>query len=243
MSDARPDHERDLLAAEYALGLLEGEALLGARGLAGTDPAFAAAVAAWEARLAPLIDEIAESEPSPGLRARVLAALPRRSAPDDTVVALRRTMGRWRLAAGAMTAIAASLALILLYPRAEAPRPPAPPTATAAPMLVASLTSPGADTSLSVAFDRRDRSLAIMPGKIGFAPGHDHQLWIIPAGHAPVSLGIVHLDAARRMTIPGAMMPHFRPRATIAVSVEPAGGSPTGQPTGPVVASGALVTI
>lgn len=236
------DDERDLLAAELALGLLTGAALMEARGLAATDAAFAAAVAAWERRLAPLLDEIAEVPPGPDVRARLLAALPGRSAGAENVVTLQRKVGRWRLATGAMTALAASLALVLVYPR-ETPTAPQAAQPQAAPMLVASLTAPRADTSLSVAFDRRDASLAIMPGHLTFPSGHDHQLWIIPEGHVPVSLGVVHLDAARRMQIPAAMMPHFRPRATIAVSVEPPGGSPTGQPTGPVIASGALITI
>ncbi len=55
MTDApRPDD--DMLAAEYALGLLEGEELLAARGREASDPVFAAAVAWWQDRLAYLLD-------------------------------------------------------------------------------------------------------------------------------------------------------------------------------------------
>ncbi|HTU10986.1 MAG TPA: anti-sigma factor [Allosphingosinicella sp.] len=244
MTDLRPEEERDLLAAEYALGVLEGEALADARRLAAGDPAFSDAVARWEERLAPLLGDIAEAEPGPELRARILAALPVAPRGDDNVVVLRRSIGRWRLATGAMTALAASLALILVIPRSvPPPAAPAPQVPAAAPMLVASLTATDANTSLSVAFDRRDASLAIVPNHLTFPAGHDHQLWIIPEGQAPVSLGVVRLDAARRMTVPREMMPHFRTRATMAVSVEPVGGSPTGQPSGPVIASGALTTI
>jgi len=75
------------------------------------------------------------------------------------------------------------------------------------------------------------------------APGHDHQLWIIPAGGSPVSLGIVRAGAPVRIQVPAAVAPHFRARSAVALSVEPAGGSPTGQPTGPVVAAGELVII
>lgn len=243
MSGIRLDEESDLLAAEHALGLLEGDSLAEARRRCATESGFAAAVAAWESRLAPLIDEIGEVEPGPALRARILAALPGPPRAEDNVVLLRRRIGRWRLAAGAMTALAASLALILVIPRGG-PAPVAPPqSASPAPVLVASLASAESNSSLSVAFDRRDSSLAIVPGHLSFPPGHDHELWIIPEGHAPVSLGVVHLDAARRMTVPAALTPHFRSRATLAVSVEPVGGSPTGQPTGPVIASGALTTV
>jgi anti-sigma-K factor RskA len=36
------------------------------------------------------------------------------------------------------------------------------------------------------------------------------------------------------------MLARLGPTAALAVSVEPAGGSPTGQPTGPVIAKGAI---
>ena len=49
-------------AAEYALGLLEGEDLRAARQRASTDPVFAAEVARWHGRLSPLTEEVPEAE-------------------------------------------------------------------------------------------------------------------------------------------------------------------------------------
>jgi len=116
MSDARDDEERDLLAAEHALGLLEGEEARRARLLAASDPDFAESVARWEARLAPLGDEIAAAAPDPRLRDRILAAIATAPGAGDNVVVLRRTLRRWRILAGAMTAVAASLALLFVAP-------------------------------------------------------------------------------------------------------------------------------
>ncbi len=65
-----PMTQTDTLAAEYALGLLEGEDLLRARGMVASDPDFAAAVARWERQLAPLLDEVPAATPADGPVAR-----------------------------------------------------------------------------------------------------------------------------------------------------------------------------
>lgn len=242
MSTTPRDEERDLRAAEYALGLLDSREMREARVLAATDPDFAEAVARWEARLAPLFDEVPGAEPAPDMWDRIERSIPALPAGDENVVQFGRSLRRWRAFGGAMAAIAASLALLVGYQvMREAPIPA--PTAQPAPVLVASLSSEQANTSLSVAYEPRQSSLLVTPGRLTGAPGHDHELWIIPAGGSPVSLGLVRAGAPARIQVPARLAPHFRSRSTIALSVEPTGGSPTGQPTGPVVAAGELVTI
>lgn len=242
MSAMARDEERDLRAAEYVLGLLDAQEMREARVLAATDRDFAEAVARWETRLAPLFDEVPGTEPSPDMWDRIERAIPALPASDETVVQFGRRLRRWRTFAGGMTAIAASLALLVGYQTMrEAPVPA--PAAQPAPVLVASLSSEQANTSLSVAYEPRRSSLLVTPGRLTGAPGHDHELWIIPAGGAPVSLGLIRAGAPARIQVPARLAPHFRTRSTIALSVEPVGGSPTGQPTGPVVAAGELVTI
>lgn len=242
MSTVPPPEERDLLAAEYALGLLDGDALREARVLAGSDRDFARAVAGWEARLAPMLDEIEEVEPDPGLWGtiqRAVAGAP--VASNDNAVQIDRSRRRWRAFAAGMTALAASLALLVGVQATRAP--PAFVPEQPAGVLVATLSSEQAETSLAVAYDRREQSLLVTPGRLAGAAGHDHQLWIIPAGGTPVSLGLVRAGAPVRLSVPAAVAPHFRSRSAVALSVEPTGGSPTGQPTGPVVASGELVIL
>lgn len=58
-----------------------------------------------------------------------------------------------------------------------------------------------------------------------------------PGGQAPVSMGLLHNDIPTRVTLRNTTLP---PDATIAISLEPEGGSPTGLPTGPVLYSGKL---
>lgn len=244
MSHTPLDEQDDLLAAEYALGLLEGDAQRAARIRAAVDPDFGAAVLEWEARLGPLAEEIAGVAPPPHVWDGIAGAVAQVRAIDANVVPLRRKVARWRAAAMAMTAVAASLALLVAYQNAGQ-APPAGPIVTpqAAPMMIATLASPETDASLSVAYDPQHASLLVTPGRLERTAGRGHELWIIPEGGRPVSLGMVRGTAPLRMAVSAPLAAHFRAAATLAVSVEPEGGSPTGQPTGPVIASGALTTI
>lgn len=242
MSDLHPHEERDLLAAEYALRLLDGPELAEARRLEASDAEFAAAVAAWTERLAPLFDDIEEVEPRDEVWRRVESALGAPAAANDNDEKLRRKLRLWRGYAAGVSAIAASLAVAVGL---ETMRQPASVVVRAepVPVMVATLSSPQAATSLSVAFDRARSSLLVTPGRLSGAAGHDHELWIIPAGGRPVSLGLVRPGAPLRIQVPPQLAAYFQLRAGIALSVEPTGGSPTGQPTGPVVASGELLTV
>jgi anti-sigma-K factor RskA len=110
-------------------------------------------------------------------------------------------------------------------------------------VLLASLASEGESASLSVAYDRRANSLLVKPGRLAGIGGRDHELWIIPAGGTPISLGLISGTGPQRLSVAGEAAGHFRPNAAIAVSVEPSGGSPTGAPTGPVIAAGELLPV
>jgi anti-sigma-K factor RskA len=76
----------------------------------------------------------------------------------------------------------------------------------------------------------------------GFAhrAGHDYQLWLIPAGSKPIPLGLLTGDGVQAMNLPEKLVRAIDAQASLAVSLEPAGGSPTGLPTGPVLTSGKI---
>ena len=96
----------DLLAAEYAMGLLEGEDLLAVRGRMAREPAFAGLVAQWEPRLAPLLDEPARAAPSPEVWSRIAGELEERDEAPSPVVLLQRRVAVWqRIAAGDIGAL------------------------------------------------------------------------------------------------------------------------------------------
>ena len=228
--------ERELLAAEMALGVLEGQELLDAQILLQSDPAFAAEVAAWEVRLAPLLDEIGSVRPDAAMWERIRKAI---GAEPANVVDLRRKLRVWQIG-GIAAAAAASVALFVIATHREPAPAPVPPIAASEPILVASLASETEPASMAVTYLPRTRSLIVTPGRLRPREQRATELWVIPAGQAPISLGLVRTDGIERKTVPTELASKLVGGATIAVSDEPIGGSPTGQPTGDVLAAGAL---
>ncbi|HVF82683.1 MAG TPA: anti-sigma factor [Sphingomicrobium sp.] len=235
--------EREILAAEHALRLLEGEELLQARALEASEPAFAAEVRAWEARLSPLLDEIAPVELGPELWQRIERSLDR-SAPNSEIIAMRRKVRRWQGAAALSAAAAVALALLAVPPLLQQPAAPTPtPVEEPAPILIASLDEENLPGSVAVTFVPAAGELLVAASAIEARAGRSHELWIIPEGGSPISLGVVATDRPAKRRVPAALVAQFRTGATVALSLEPTGGSPTGQPTGPVLATGNLQAV
>ena len=210
---------RDALAAEYVLGTLEArEAAEVARAIA-IDPALAADIARWEARLAPLQDLAQPESPPPGLWKRIEAAL------DPQPVPRRKSWDGWRLGAFGATAVAAGLAaFILLRPAPE-------------PGLMTVLLTDRDQPAWLVQADPEQIRLASLNTRPA-PPDRVLELWALPQGAtAPTSLGLIPADG--RITVrPTTIRPS--PGMLIEITLEPPGGSPTGRPTGPVQFIGRL---
>ncbi|NBZ87429.1 anti-sigma factor [Stagnihabitans tardus] len=174
------------------------------------EPGFAARVAEWERRLSGLNPEFAEA-PAPDLMPAIEARLfPQAPAPS-------RWQGLRLWGASALSALAVVAYLALT---------PVQPDFTA--VILAETGGLEYDAQLS------GRQMVVSL-KSGSLPGPDqaHELWLIVGDAAPVSLGLLGAETRIAFAAPPE-------GAILAVSLEPAGGSPTGQPTGPVLALGAL---
>ena len=241
MSDQRSGFDEEgSVAAEFALGLLEGEERAHAEQRMASDADFARDVARWRGRFATLNEETADRVPPSGLWARIEAGLKGSAPANDNVIALRRERTIWRSATAAMTAVAAALALILLsQPRATPVAPTAPQPAASAPMVA--IVGGDAAAKVVVSWEpSAKRMIVAVAGNLPVDARHSHELWVIPADGKPRSLGILGTSKQAHMQLANALADLLQQGATIAISVEPKGGSPTGSPTGPVVASGAL---
>ncbi len=226
------DEDADMLAAEYALGVLDNHAKLSAERRISMDPTFARAVEAWQDRLSALTAEIAAEAPASHVWAGVARRL---EAPGNVVeLRLRRSLMVWRGATAAAGSIAAALALVVAWPR------PAPPAAS--PVLTARLAATAKGPTVFVAFyDPGRKAIVLTPASVNAAEGRSPELWLIPSGGKPIPLGVAAFESSVQM-IPTASMIGVG-AGTLAVSVEPKGGSPTGQPTGPVIATGQLTNL
>lgn len=223
---ATDDH--DLLAAELALGLLDDAEAQAARDRLRHDAAFAHAHARWQAYAAGLATDPGE-EPGAHVWSAIVAGLP---ANDDGQTSLRLWRGG---------AIAASLLVLLLgvrdLQRAHMTSIPTPIVAAQPAPLVAVLS--GKQGVVAVNYDPASGRLASVVAGVAAGP-HAVELWVIPADGHPRSLGVLPQDRPGWRTAPVVAGHALQPGATLAVSLEPAGGSPTGSPTGPVILSGTL---
>ena len=246
MSDALdPADERDLLAAEFALSLLEGEALGEARRLFREDPLFSRLVEQWEVRFSPLFAAVPEVTPPARVWARVERVLDREKKLAEAIRQLRTRARLWRGYGLVTTALAAGLALMLVLRVADPGAPPAQPTSSSPePVLLAALAAENGNASLAVVFERRQGTMLVTPARLRTPTGRDLQLWLIPAGATrPVSLGVIRATTPQRLSVAASVAASLGPNATVALSIEPIGGSPTGLPTGQVIATGLLARI
>jgi anti-sigma-K factor RskA len=241
MSDKRhPHEERQALAAEYALGLLSVDEARQARDLAATDSDFAREVARWRGRLAPLVGDVESVDPPGSVWSRIASAIDAPAA-GSNVIQLRRRVNAWRGATAGMTALAAALAGVLVLQPHSVPPPPPAVERPAAPPMVAMLSNDQKDMKVMASWNPATRQLVLaVAGDMPADTSHAHELWVIPADGKPRSLGTMGGGRQMHMRLADAIAALMESGATVAISVEPPGGSPTGSPTGPVIASGAL---
>ncbi|MEE4316765.1 MAG: anti-sigma factor [Erythrobacter sp.] len=248
------DVKRDdpTLAAEWALGLLEGEELLAARGKYATDPAFAWRKEWWDNWFAPWTDGMAgAAEPGEHVWQGIAARLnPQPSAaalaePDrgGEVVELRARLRRWQWVAG-LSSVAAAVALaVMVFAPGTAPQDTPPQIAAAAPMVA---TVPIGETGLRLDVTYIPESERMLVAAIGLAPDgvHDHELWLLPEdGSAAKSLGVVAPGEVRSMELPADITAELRDGSRLVLTREPLGGKPEGVEAGPVVAEGAFTRV
>ena len=235
-------------AAEYVLGTLDAGARRAAVARMAADPAFAETVRVWEGRLAPLAEIAAEARPVappawvwPAIEARLPGAAAGASAPpaQAEVVDLRRRLRRWRGTAAVAGIAAAAMLALLVAPPGLAPFDPRRAPPAEAGTWVAVL-QPGGDAPAFVAeVDLAAGTLSLRPLRPTPPPeGRVYEMWAVGGGRAqPVSLGLLGEGGELALEAIGGPVEG----SVLAVSVEPEGGSPTGQPTGEVVFTGELI--
>ncbi|MEO1046896.1 MAG: anti-sigma factor [Pseudomonadota bacterium] len=241
------DRER-VLAAEYSLGLLEGEELLSARGRLANDPDFAWRRQWWDDWFVPLTDDVAGAEPGAHVWDAISAQVQPRTSSDPADVTnvvlldMKRRVRRWQWTAGVASAAAAvTLALFATTPSVD-PLPDAAPTlaATQAP-LMASIPIGETPLRLGVTFLPASDEMLVSASGLSADGVHDHELWLVPAdGSALQSLGVVVPGQERRVVLPESIAQNMDAGVALVLTREPIGGKPEGVEAGPVVAQGAL---
>jgi anti-sigma-K factor RskA len=208
----------EALAAEYVLGTLRGRARAHFERWRRESVLIEQRVRDWEDRLAGLALGMPPVAPSPQLFAQLEARLAVRRAPAPAP--------RWR-------ALAAAVALVVILGGAlfawrlyqqTALEPLATITATT-----------GAPVWRLEVSRGYDRLRATVVGAVNAPANRSLELWALPPGRAPVSLGLLPADGRLERPLSAAQRDALRAAPQVAVSSEPLGGSPTGAPTGPIL--------
>jgi anti-sigma-K factor RskA len=220
------------VAAEYVLGVLSAQERRDFEARLLREPALAADVEFWEGKLGGLASEVTPVSPPDRIWSRIATTLPAKDAARS--VDLWQNLAFWRwVTAGSVAIAAASLAGLIYVGHPPSPSQP----------LVAKLDVSGGQVGFVAAIDREGGGLTIVPASATDVQQRVLELWLIAPGDQPRSLGLIEPGRPVHINLSAALIPRVAPDATLAVSLEPPGGSPSGLPTGPVIASGKLTSL
>ena len=227
------DPERaDALAGEYVLGTLRGRARQRFERLARTERIVADAVRGWEERLLPLAEAVSPIAPPSRVWAAILARIRDAAAAPRARSLLWTPVGWWRGFAFVGLATSLVLALALLKPAPELPEG----------TLVVVLAAQDAKPALVATAVRTSRYLAVKAiAPVAVPPDRSLELWMLPETGNPRSLGLISTTSptgVARIELPAAADRTLQNIPALEISLEPAGGSPTGLPTGLVLYTG-----
>ena len=218
----------DRIAREYVVGTLRGRPRTRFETVMSSNTQAQRCVRDWEERLLPLSLELAPVVPQGSVWRAVDARLDReaRGRGGDGASSPGLTRFRWAIAA-MIALVAVGLGWLLV-------------TRPGAPTAVAVLAPEGQPAIWNVeTYPDRERIRIVVAGQIPAQPGKSYELWALPEGGAPVSLGLMPSKSeARRLDT--TQLAALAASTKVAVSLEPPGGSPTGAPTGPVLYVGTI---
>lgn len=250
----------DLRYAEYVLGVLDADGHSRVEQEIDRDAKAAAEVRWWQDHLLPLSEDLAAVAPPAYVWARIQEALGHAhsmSTRNDTALGEAARSGVWTslrfwhwFSLGASVVATACLVLLLVTPR-EVPLPapvprvevqvPTTPAPKPSVFMTAKIVQDNGVAGWTATMDATEGRMILVPAAPeAIASNKATELWLIPPGANPISLGIIPTDKTASMKLPASIVAQLGPKALLAVSVEPQGGSPTGQPTGPVIGKGAI---
>jgi anti-sigma-K factor RskA len=232
----------DQLAAEYALGVLRGSPRRRFESIASSDADIRLSIETWRSRLQSMAELGPDSPPPPevwlAIERRLNFVNARRDAaaaanrPVPVIVRAIDRLSFWRNWSIVSTAIAA-LALVVAVWRLEAPAPVAQHVS-----YVATLADKQSRTMVLLTWDDKTSEMTVRRLSGASDPSDKSmQLWGLPKQGHPVSLGVLPQGGTARITAPSVSA-----FPTLAISIEPVGGSPDPNgPTGPIVYTGKVI--
>ena len=227
---------REKLAAEYVLGTMSARTRRRFITLLKQIPALRRNVSDWESRLMPLASALPEIQPPlrvwKAIEARIHGTRPSRTAPG-----FWQNLSFWRMSSFASGALALALIVFIGLPDPQAP------VELPGRMVVVMNDLQTKEPAMTATWEQGRQGERIVRlrviGHAEMAPGTAWEMWMLPGeNEKPVSLGLITTHETQTMVVPASLAARLDNAAGLAMSVEPAGGSPTGLPTGPVLYAG-----
>jgi anti-sigma-K factor RskA len=225
------EQDNKALAGEYVLGLLEGEAKMTAERRIESDAEFAREVEAWRSRLTVFDDTVEPRAASDTLWSRIEASLAGSAAQTAEAQSLWSRFWNNLPALRVATLGTTFAALLLAIGLGFAIR-----AANQQPVMVAVLVDGNRTGAVVHAFaDGRVVLLPLM--QIDVPAGRAIEVWTLPSRErGPVSVGL--MSRAQTLQLSLKDLPPPKPDQLFELTLEPATGSPTGRPTGPILFKG-----
>jgi anti-sigma-K factor RskA len=238
---------QDRLAAEYVLGTLRGAARARFKRALHGDATLRLAVEAWQSRLVPMAEAVLPVQPPQrvweAISARIGRPIPAAEGGLWNSIAFWRSLGL--VASGAAAALVASVAVFSPERPAPAPQVARAPATELPAAYFAVLSDPKSQKPvLLVSATRASDQLVVKRLDASIVvPGKSLELWALPPGKAPRSLGLVAAQERHTVKMRAVADESLGEVPLLAISLEPAGGAPNGAPTGPVLYSGPCLKI
>jgi len=231
MTDAvMENREYSLRAGEYVLRLLSAREERDFEDQLTGNPGLMAEVARWNRRFAGLDAEFQPVPPPRAVKAELMARLFGEETPRT--LPFWQRLGLWQGVSLASLAVAGVFAWQVMQTQ--------PGPVGMAPVYVSEVVAEDSSLRVLAVFDGATDQLRITRTAGGPDTGRVHELWAIAGDNAPVSLGVMPDDGRGAITLPQGVS---QQGLVLAISDEPPGGSPTGQPTGAVLAVGQVVDL
>lgn len=122
--------------------------------------------------------------------------------------------------------------MLLLAPQVRLPSP--------AQAMVAKMVQDDGKSLFLATVDARLGTMVVQPTTVEIPAGRVPELWLIPPGDMPHSLGLLDPTKANSVIVPKNLIAALGPHAIVAVTIEPPGGGPGGKPSGPIIAKGEI---
>lgn len=233
MTGTNPDQDMTHLADEYVLGLMEPLQAQTFEALLETDEALRTAVAASRERFLPLDATVEPVDVPEDLWSRIAAGISAPGAdktppsPDHPKASNDNRASRWRWTA--FGSLAASLLLAVMLGWSLFTRPD--------PVVIAVLLDSNGEAQAVVEDFGNERATVRLLADFTVPEGKTLQVWTLPSREmGPVSLGL--LENSRSAALRGPALPRPQDEQLYEITLETAGGSPTGRPTGPILVKG-----